>query len=113
MKDFTWKIASVDQETGHMIVDYSHEGDVQSLNIPIPAATEDRDAWITMYAPSLHWSRKSNELHDVEVGVEGSGQFEHEAAQPSDQPNVLGNWNEEYLRAMIYQVMEEIRESEV
>lgn len=115
MKDFTWKIASVDQASGHMVVDYTLEGDTQSLNVPIPPATEDRDKWVAMYAPSLHWSRKGADLHAIDAGVEGSGQFEDAAAQSSgsETPNVVGSWNEEYLRAMIYQVMEEIRESEV
>lgn len=114
MKNFTWKIASVDTTMAHMVVDYAYDNEIHSLNIPIPPATEDREDWIKMYAPVQQWSRTASDLHTFEVGNEGSGEFELiEIQSTGEQPNVLGNWNEEYLRAMIYQVMEEIRESEV
>ncbi len=114
MIEYTWKIDSVDQASGHMVVAYTHDGSTQSLNIPIPPASEDRDAWINQYAPSLAWTRKANELHAIEAGVEGTGTFEPvDEDATSEAANMMGSWNEEYLRAMIYQVMEEIRESEV
>ncbi len=114
MNAFTWKIESVDQASGHMVVAYTHNSSTQSLNIPIPPASEDRDAWIGQYAPSLAWSRQAKELHAIEAGVEGTGTFEPvDEEVASEAANMMGSWNEEYLRAMIYQVMEEIRESEV
>lgn len=114
MKQFSWKIASVDKDSGHMVVEYTHEDRTKSLNIPIPPVSEDPEEWVSMYAPVVEWSRTAADLHDLKEGVEGSGEFASAGeGSASESPNVAGSWNEEYLRAMIYQVMEEIRESEV
>jgi hypothetical protein len=32
--------------------------------------------------------------------------------ETTEVPNIVGSWNEEYIRAMVYLVLEEIRESE-
>lgn len=112
MEQFTWKIVSIDQITGHMTVEYTHDGNTQALNIPIPIATEDRDQWIAKFAPSLTWARKVQGFHELEEGQEGAGTFDSILEDVSETSTVAGNWNEAYLRAMIYQVMEEVKESE-
>ena len=46
-------------------------------------------------------------------GVCSFGSEEEKSAQESATPNVVGSWNEEYIRALIYSVFEEMRENAV
>lgn len=107
--NITWKVLSKDVGTNSMVVEYG--GDVSiALNIPIPTVDKDIDEWVKMYLPQHHVVQQ--EFHDVAEGAEGSFTVELVAPVQSEQANMVGSWNEEYLRAMIYQVIEEIREAE-
>ncbi len=107
----TWRILSKDDATRTMVVEYS--GAVQSmLNIPQPMADQDVNEWVSKYAPTPVLT--ANTYQDIAVGQ--TGEFEHEVSTPdsgSEQANVVGSWNEEYIRALIYSVLEEVRESTV
>jgi hypothetical protein len=108
-----WKIVSKDEQTHSMVVEYSGDFN-QLLNIPIPPADKQLDEWVRMYVPQ-HVVTPQETHPDVVVGAAGS--FAVEPQAPADtlteQANVVGSWNEEYIRALIYTVLEEIRESTV
>ena len=113
MKEFSYTVQSIDKATGTMVVEYEHNGRKSALNIPIPAADADVASQIALYAPVAEWNRQDHELANFEVGHTGTGLFAEGELPTGEVPNTMGNWNEEYLRAMIYQVLEEVRESEV
>lgn len=115
MSEFTWKIESVDQVTSSMVVSFEHDGKISSYNIPTPKAGEDVQTHVTKYAPVKEWAVAQLDIANDLQGQSGSVVFEKAASDdyPSDIPNVAGNVNEEYLRALIYQVLEEIKESTV
>lgn len=113
--EFTWKISSIDNQSKTMVVEYTHAGKTTPLNINQPSAGSDVEEWISRFAPIHTWAQEAKEVEVVSVGMSGTAVIE-DSSDPSDDSepsNVVGSWNEEYLRAMIYQVMEEIRESEV
>ena len=106
MTDSTWTVLSIDQSSGHMVVEYVSPDGTVSLNIPLPKVNADVNAHLSMYAPVP----VNVELFaPIEVGSTGKV----EILSPPETPNVAGNLNEEYMRAMIYQVLEEIKESAV
>lgn len=109
----TWKIVSKDEQTHSMVVEYSGDFN-QLLNIPIPPADKELDEWVRMYLPQ-HVLVQNEPHSDAVVGATGSFTIEAQqvVGQLSEQPNVVGSWNEEYIRALIYTVLEEIRESTV
>lgn len=113
MNEYTWEVESTDTLGGTMVVKYKHGDSELRYNIPIPLKSGDLQEQIHSFAPVGEWLKNPADLHDVQVGHVGSGTFNVDQEMPSEQPNVAGSWNEEYLRAMIYQVMEEMRESEV
>jgi hypothetical protein len=54
------------------------------------------------------------EYDHVEEGSSGvSTLHPKKEAEVTESPNVVGDWGEEYLRAMIYQVLEEIKDAQV
>jgi hypothetical protein len=55
------------------------------------------------------------ELHEAPEGSAGTFTIEPVASADAatETPKVIGSWNEEYVRALIYTVLEEIRESTV
>ena len=108
---FTWTIESVDLDSKTMIVAYEHAGSVTRLNIHVPPADADVNAWIEQYAPLYEWKRAQVSLADVQPGMTGQGT--HVETTIDENPNISGSWSEEYLRAMIYQVLEEVRETQV
>lgn len=109
--NITWTILSKDLSTGSMVIEYSGDVSLQ-LNIPIPSSDKDLEEWVSSYLPAqVHIQQ---DLHEAPVGHSGAFTVEPPAAvEPSDVPNTTGSWNEEYLRAMIYQVLEEIKEAQV
>ena len=112
MAQYTWTIESTDSATGTMIVAYNYAGNITRYNVCIPNKDADLDAWIDQHAPRGEWGRLTNdETMQVWVGASGAGSVEE--LQEEEVPNMVGTWNEEYLRAMIYSVLEEIRETEV
>ena len=111
MSTYTWKIESVNIDTDTVEVEYDYEGVVTRLNLPMPDEGSDISAWADLYAPRTAWSTKTV---TVEVGTTGIGVVElPEASSRSESPNTIGSWQEEYLRALIYTVLEEVRESSV
>jgi hypothetical protein len=111
MSTYTWKIESVNIDTGAVEVAYDFEGLESRLNLPMPDEGADIAAWVDLYAPRTMWTAKAV---TVEVGTTGTGEAElPEAATRSESPNTVGSWQEEYLRALIYTVLEEVRESSV
>lgn len=99
-------VTATDTTAGTMVVEFDNGGAKTSLNLPLPPVEHSLEAWVALYAPP-----PKTEIADVQVGMSGS--IEAQAEVQTETPNTVGSWNEEYLRAMIYQVLEEIRESEV
>lgn len=106
MSTYTWEIESVDRAAGCMVVRYTHDSTTVRLNAPLPPVDEDLARWVVGFAPTWGYTR---ELADVAPGATG----EAEVTALPEAPNVVGSWSDEYLRAMIYQVLEEIREAQV
>lgn len=94
-----------------MIVEYT--GDVSAtLNIPMPTADKDLNEWIKQHAP--RHLREPKVLHpEAVIGASGSFIADALVTQTPEQPKIIGSWSEEYIRALIYTVLEEIRESTV
>lgn len=111
MTQHTWKIISIDATLNSMITEYAFGEHVLQLNIPMPEGGTTTAEWVSKFAPTklLHTQGCIVEVGDcgeVEILVEP-------VEEPVEVPNTSGSWGEEYLRAMIYQVMEEIRDDEV
>jgi len=115
MKEFTWKIVEVDAGQGAMLVEYTHEGARTTLNLPMPPFGENLGVWVKAYAPVADWDRAETAFADVQPGMHGDDVIDDvDPAEPlSDNANVIGSWNEEYLRAIVYSVLEEMREASV
>lgn len=142
MTTYTWKIESVDEDAGTMIVEFTHGEKVVVLNMqtpplvpatvppvdpaappvdptaplaaPLPPVAVDLGTWIDLFAPRQAWEPKPPS--NIEVGATGSAQVVLPAppqVAASETPQVAGSVNEEYLRAMIYQVLEEIKDAKV
>ena len=113
--DFKWAIEAKDDTTRTMVVSYSlaDNSGMQKFNIPQPPAGSNIDEHIASYAPFKSWVTPPT-FEQVESGTTGVGTIlPPVVVEPSAPPNVAGNWNEEYLRAMIYQVLEEIKAAQV
>ncbi len=114
MKEFTWKIVEVNAQAGTMVVEYTYNDMSSAYNIPMPGFGEDLGEWVKVYAPVADWDRMDQIFADVQAGMHGTGTIEQAPdVVATEQPNVVGSWQEEYLRALIYQILEEIRESQV
>jgi hypothetical protein len=111
MSTYTWKIESVNIDLGTAEVEYELDGQITRLNLTMPDEGADIQAWVDAYAPRTSWTARAI---TVEVGTTGTGEVElTEPTARSETPNTIGSWQEEYLRALVYTVLEEIRESEV
>lgn len=111
----TWAIESIDRVSGSMVVKYTVEEVETFLNIPVPPASQDTAEWVSKYSPKAQLAESTSH---VQAGLAGAVIQPAEPAAaptppPNQQPNVVGSVNEEYLRALIYTVLEEIRESTV
>ena len=118
MHQYNWKIDSVDNGNRTMIVQFSHGEDVSLLNLPMPPADGDLATWIDRYAPVERWKSQLHSGGDVvAIGTEGTGTFDitasSEPAVVPAVPQMANSMNEEYIRALIYQVLEEIKEAQV
>lgn len=110
MSTVNWKIISTDPTNATMVVEYNG---AQQLNIPMPQLHEDVDAWVQRYAP-LSVAQTDVVFHDLQAGHEGSFEAQESVATVSSEAtNTVGSWQEEYIRALIYTVLEEIREQTV
>ncbi len=114
---FTWKIESVDDIAGTMVVTYVNEDGISnSYNMARPLADQDVKEWIERHAPVTNWIRAKQQggFAPLVIGDTGDGTVAPQAVSaPPETPKVLGDWGEEYLRALIYQVLEEIKENEI
>lgn len=114
MSTYTWVIDSKDSVTRTMTVSYTFNGVTDTLNLPIPPASALLNQWIEQYAPVSKWA--ADELMDVTVGH--LGQAEIPVVQQVDPhvtpetPNTVGNITEEYIRAIVYSVLDEIQQSQ-
>lgn len=117
MIPFTWQIESIDPRGGCMVVRYTPDAAPNiavSLNIPMAVTGSDVAEHVKTFAPANEWNRVLNGgFEPVEIGLGGAGVLAVDQAQGSEAPVLSGSWNEEYLRAMIYQVLEEMKESAV
>ena len=114
-KNFTWEIESVHPAISSMVVKYSIGEASISINIPIPSVGEDLAEQISRRAPHVIQSRDEiqQSFHpDARPGLAGDVVTSVHGAR-SEPPQMAGDWQEEYLRAVIYQVLQEIKESEV
>ena len=108
MSTYSWSVTAVEGE--HMSVQYVCGDKEHTLNVPVPPVETDLAGWIDMYAPRAEWQRR--EAAAVQVGSSGTGSIALAGAN-SEAPQVRGSWNEEYLRALIYTIMEEIQDQTV
>ena len=113
--NYTWKIESVDDATRTMVVKYTLDGEDTLLNVPKPAVTDDLAEHVVKFAPIHAWRKALEDDFEITVGTEGTASFEPVTPTPAPAPEtaaVIGNVNEEYLRALIFQVLEELNESQ-
>jgi hypothetical protein len=113
MTTYAWKIDSTNAELNTMQVTYTFETKVTPLNLPIPALGVDVSAWIDKFAPRSMWEVLPTDA--IVVGAEGLGVVqlpEPEPAPTPEPPNVSGSVNEEYLRALIFQVLQEVQDAQ-
>lgn len=109
--NINWQIISTDEQTNSMVVNYSGDFN-QVINMSIPPADQDLGEWIQMHIPKM--PAPSQQLNPAAVaGATGTFAINPDEAPQTQQPNIVGSWNEEYLRALIYTVLEEIREGTV
>lgn len=106
---YSWKIESIDEATHSMVVEYATDAHITTLNIPMATVDEDLNEHIVKYAPQY---REAKTVSVPEVGAAGNFEIDN-SPEASEQANIVGSWNEEYIRALIYTVLEEIRESTV
>lgn len=110
--NYTWKIEAVDNSARTMLVEFNKEDVVTMLNLPLPPADAVIGDWIDKFAPRQQWIPPATQA--VVVGATGSAAVELPApAAPSEPPQTSGSVNEEYLRALIFQVIEEINAAAV
>jgi len=108
---YTWKIISVDALNHHMVVEYSTDSIVDKLNLPIPAKEVDIAVHIDKFAPKQRWEQRDSTATDhVSVGTTGiSSLTVSEQPGQTETAQLVGTFQEEYIRALIYQVIEEIK----
>ena len=109
---YTWKVISIDASTNHMLVEYSTDSTADKLNLPIPAIGEDIAAHIDKFAPKNKWVDTSTITTDhVSTGTNGTSILTEPEPDPgpSDTVQFMGTYHEEYIRALIYQIIEETK----
>ena len=108
---YTWKVISIDASTNHMLVEYSTDSTADKLNLPIPAIGEDIAAHIDKFAPKNKWVDTATITTDhVSEGMSSVVELIEPDPGPSDTVQFMGTFQEEYIRALIYQVLEEIND---
>lgn len=114
--DFTWTVTSVDAVTHTMQVEYIGNTTVL-LNIPLPPTGTEIGEWVSKFTPKSFSTEPA--VTAVAVGTSGTGTVAATAATASSQTTAsetattVGSWDEEYLRALIYQVLDEVEASKV
>lgn len=112
MNKYTWAVLETDKKMGTMEVLFSYDGLETTLNMPLPTVETDLALWIDKFAPVSTWAARAKTFAAVKVGDSGEAEFDI-MRDTVETPVENGSWAEEYLRAMVYQVLEEIRESSV
>lgn len=108
---YNWKILSIDKASAHMVVEYSTDTESHSLNIPTPKRTVDLSEWVHKFAPHSRWEvRDEFDFETLDPNASGTN---NTGIVEESRPNVVGNWGEEYLRALVYQVLEELKDEEL
>lgn len=111
MTTYTWKIESA--SAGSMLVEFERDEVKTMLNVPVPPSGADLGEWVDKFAPRSQWVVAPL---TITVGATGQGNVElptPEPVAPPEAPQVGGSINEEHLRALIFQVLEEIQASNV
>jgi hypothetical protein len=113
--DYSYAIESVDAVQKTMVVKYMSTGlETTMLNISIPAVGADLDAHIRKYAPVQKWIAAGVTPMEVTAGYEGTGTYTPPATPtPAPNPVIHTTVQEEYIRALIFQVLEEIKAAAV
>jgi hypothetical protein len=110
--DYTYAIQSVDTVQKTMVVGYQSPGlEPVQLNIGIPAAGVNLDAYLQKHAPTSKWTASSVVLMEITAGYAGTATYT--APAPAPAPTTPSTVNEEYIRALIFQVLEEIKAAAV
>jgi len=128
--EYSWKIESTDPVSNTMVVEYTYSTyQAIRVNIPMPGTTLDEAdlaAWVARYVPVHIWvaaeAAVSGSVPSSTVAVGATGTATYAASEAtattaapatSGASTTVGSWNEEYLRALIYQVIEEINATNV
>jgi hypothetical protein len=114
---YKWEIISVDMPTNHMVVAYSTDSGVDKLNLPIPDKGQNISVYLDKFAPKHRWEAKDPADTDhVAEGMSSTSKLTSSSRAITEQPEthrILGVFQEEYIRALIYQVVEEIKDESV
>jgi hypothetical protein len=107
---YTWKIISIDAVNNHMIVEYTTDSVVDKFNLPVPSKEDDIAAHIDKFAPKHKWLQRDSVDH-ISEGMSGTSELivPESDPGPSDTVQFMGTFHEEYIRALVYQVIEETK----
>ena len=122
-----YRIIEFNEQTGSVVVLYNHAGrDLGAYGIELPIVDgafivgTALDEYLMSHAPT--WLIEKENAVKTATNVEEIKQLVNPIAPPEpppvtepvpQQPTTLGNINEDYLRALIYQVIEEINNTTV
>lgn len=114
--DYTYTILSVDNPSKTMVVRFETDGrSPVDLNINIPVEGSNINEHIEKYSPIQMWLSLAVPSAAVSEGYTGIGTYVQPEPTPEPDPQSVtsGSINEEYLRALIFQVLEEIKAAAV
>lgn len=109
MTTYAWTIDSTDADSGTMIVSYTNNEKTTALNIPVPDLGADIPAWIDKFAPRSSWQAKA--VDEIVIGATGEATIELPVVSPA--PQIPGAVNEQYLRTLIRQIIDEMNAAPV
>lgn len=112
--NLTWTVTAVDTTAGTMVVKYECEQlPAIEYNLQFPPGDTALEEWVKKFAPTGAWERLVSppaEPVAVTVGTTGQTVISSQLAAPAAS-NSAYNVSEEYLRALIFQVLDEIQNS--
>jgi hypothetical protein len=112
--NYSYSIQSVDAVQKTMVVAYMSPGlEYVQLNVGIPVAGTNIDTYIQKFAPIQKWLASSATLADVAVGFSGLATYAAPVPPAPVAPASVNAMQEEYIRALIFQVLEEIKAAQV
>ena len=118
MTTYAWNVESIDTATGTMVVKYTHGETETLLNLPVPKADADVAAFVDQYAPRSQWAL-TDLPPTLTAGLGGSGTVALPVVTPPARPSnptgpvTVNSLQEEYIRALVFQVLEEIKAAQV